>query len=94
MSAEDERARRARARASWPIRITSLDAAESDDLSATTTVAERIEMVAALTREAWALTGRPMPTYGRADIPVRIIRPTPEEPTPDEPAPDTEGAGE
>jgi hypothetical protein len=37
------------------------------------TPAERIAMVATLTRAAWALTGRPVPSYTRATMPVRII---------------------
>lgn len=44
-----------------------------DDLSDSTTVAERLTMLANLSREAWALTGLPLPAYERHQIPVRIV---------------------
>lgn len=46
------------ARAFWPGRKVELAAGHSDDLSATTTPAERFEMVWRLTLDAWALTGK------------------------------------
>jgi len=61
-------------RGSWPVRRFRLGAEPGDDLSASTTPAERIAMVWTLTLEAWALTGRAIPGYGRADMPVRIQR--------------------
>ena len=45
-----------------------------DDLSATTTVAERLEILRELTARAWRLTGRALPKYQRHEIPVRVIR--------------------
>lgn len=56
------------------VRIARLGDPESDDLSETTTVAERLDMVALLTRRMWELTGRPFPSYDRAEMPVRIER--------------------
>ena len=56
-------------------RIYRLGEEPSDDLSAITTVAERIEMVALLTRRAWELTGRAWPSLARTDWPVTVIRP-------------------
>jgi hypothetical protein len=32
-------------------------------------------MVAELTRRMWELTGRPMPSYPRAAMPGRVLRP-------------------
>lgn len=45
-----------------------------DDLSACTTAAQRLALVAVLTREMWALTGQGIPTYTRAEIPVAVVR--------------------
>ena len=46
----------------------------SDDLSDTTTPSERLAMMWPLAVEAWALAGRPLPTYDRSTIPIRIYR--------------------
>jgi len=62
------------ARRSWPLRVVPLAAGAVDDLSATTTVAQRLAFVEALAREAWALARRPLPDYDRAHIPVRLVR--------------------
>jgi len=62
------------ARRSWPLRVVPLVAGAADDLSATTTVAQRLAFVEALSREAWALARRPLPDYERARIPVRLVR--------------------
>ncbi len=45
-----------------------------DDLPATTTAAERVEMVWQVTLDAWALAGRTIPDYPRNEAPVRVIR--------------------
>ena len=34
-----------------------------------------VAMVWALTLDAWAASGQPIPTYARADAPGRVIRP-------------------
>jgi len=77
MDSEAEAARRARAagRASWPIRRFRLGEEPSDDLSATTTVTQRLEMMWPLAVEAWSLTGRPLPSYSRDQIPCQLFRP-------------------
>ena len=41
-----------------------------DDLSRSTTPEERLAMVAVLSAEAWALTGKPLPSYSRQETPV------------------------
>ena len=61
-------------RARWPVRRFPLGAEPGDDLSATTTPAERIAMVWTLTLEAWAVAGRPLPVYRRDETPVRVLR--------------------
>ena len=72
-----DRARRAAARAGWALSRYALDEQPGDDLSASTTAAERIEMVEELTREAWSLAGRELLTYARSQTPVRVLRPRP-----------------
>ena len=70
---EQERAARTAARAAWPIRRFRLGEEPGDDLSATTTAAERLAMVWELTLDAWALTGKPLPTYTRAETPILAV---------------------
>lgn len=57
-------------RGSWPVRVYRLGTQPSEDLSATSTAEERLAMMEPLAREAFALSGRPEPTYARADSPV------------------------
>ncbi len=71
MSATDGTARSALTRA----RVSRLGDPDPDDLSDSTTPAERVEMVAVLTRRMWELTGKALPTYSRDRMPVRIVRP-------------------
>jgi hypothetical protein len=77
MDQEAEAARQARAaaRSSWPIRRFRLGEEPSDDLSATTTAQQRLEMMWPLAVEAWSLTGRPIPDYSRDQTPYRLFRP-------------------
>jgi hypothetical protein len=73
-----ERKARAAARKSWPVRACRLGEEPSDDLSATTTAAERLEMMWPLALDAWASSGQPIPDYPRDQAPVRIIRRSPQ----------------
>jgi hypothetical protein len=76
MSQEDDdraRAERRAARRSWPIRVYKLGEEPPDDLSATTTAAERLAMMWPLARQAWAFTGRPFPSYERSEMPIRVV---------------------
>jgi hypothetical protein len=68
---------RARARASWPVRLVRLGEEERVDARDASSVDERIALVDVLTREQWAFAGLPVPTYTRAEMPGRIIRPKP-----------------
>ena len=72
--AHDEHAARARARRDWPVRKFKLGEEPSDDLSETTTVAERLGMMWPLAVQAWGLAGRTLPVYDRSNIPIRIYR--------------------
>jgi hypothetical protein len=57
-----------------PVRVFRLGTEPHDDLSTTTTVSGRLDMLRELTERAWRLTGRPFPTYARSEIPVRVTR--------------------
>lgn len=75
MDPHDDFARRAALRASWPGRLANpADADEAGDLSATTTAEQRVGMLWELTLGAWALTGKPLPDYARAQMPGQIVR--------------------
>jgi len=66
---------RAAARRNWQARVYRLgEEPPGDDLSAVTTPEQRIEMVWELTARMWELTGRPFPSYTRAEMPGRVIR--------------------
>lgn len=39
-------------------------------------VDERLALVWMLTRQQWAFAGREIPTYTRAEMPGRVLRPT------------------
>ena len=74
-------AERAAARRTWPVRRFRLGEEPGDDLSSTTTAEQRLEMVWALTLEAWELAGRAIPGYERSQAPVRrtsLEQPPPE----------------
>ncbi len=61
-------------RRAWPIRKDRLGEEPSDDLSDSTTPAQRLEMMWPLALEAWSLTGKPLPDYARDETPVRRFR--------------------
>jgi hypothetical protein len=67
-------ARRA-ARAAWQIRRVSLREEPLSDARDRSSVDERIARVWRLTKELWAFANLPMPTYERAEMPGRIVRP-------------------
>jgi hypothetical protein len=70
---ESGAARRARARKRWPVRLVALRSQPADDLSARTTLAERIAMMRPLAETAWKIAGLPLPRYSRRRIPVRLL---------------------
>jgi hypothetical protein len=72
--AQTELAERAAARKSWPIRAYRLGAEPEDDLTVTTTAAQRLAMMWPLTLDTWALSGRTIPDYPRSEAPSRVIR--------------------
>ncbi len=66
---------RSAARARWPIARFRVGHEPPEDLSGTTTAAERIAMMWPLAQTAWALAGRAWPTYDRSTMPARLFRP-------------------
>jgi len=71
---EDDRAARARARATWPGSVTTLDAQADAAIVRHGTALERLAMLWRVTLDAWASAGRALPTYSRATMPIRIVR--------------------
>lgn len=37
---------------------------------------QRVALAVRLTRAAWSMSGRALPSYERSEIPVRVIRPS------------------
>lgn len=75
MSTDEEREKRRAARASWPIvKSTVAEQGRDDDISPFTTMAQRLEMMFALSARGWTLSGRDWPSYSRAEMPTRIVR--------------------
>lgn len=64
--------RAAQRRREWPVRVYRLGDEPRDDLRATTTAEGRLAMMWPLALEAWALSGRPLPSYSRAEAPVTL----------------------
>ena len=54
------------------IAIRSLFSEPDAGLSASGTAAQRLALVETLTAESWAVAGRAVPTYARAESPVRV----------------------
>jgi len=71
---KESRERRRRARQAWPIRRFKLGEEPSEDLSETTTAAERLAMIWPLTLLSWRLAGRDIPDYERGEMPGRLLR--------------------
>lgn len=73
LSAMSDDARRARARARRQ-RMTVLFApADATDDAAPLRGAEAMAHAVELSRMAWLLSGRPLPEYSRADMPIRFV---------------------
>ncbi len=68
------RALRAASRGTWPVHVFALGEEPGDDISGSTTAAERISMMWPLAREAWRVAGRPIPTYTRESLPSCVFR--------------------
>ena len=55
-------------------RVVPLQSDEAGDARVGGTPEERIALVSELSRRMWDLTKRPMPSYTRQTMPVRVIR--------------------
>jgi hypothetical protein len=58
------------ARGNWPVRRFRLGHEPGDDLSRTTSAAERVAMVWQLTLDSWASSGQAIPDYPRRETPI------------------------
>lgn len=58
----------------WSARVYHLGEEPIENLSAITTAEQRLAMVGELTARMWALTGRPLPSYDRREMPVAVVR--------------------
>jgi hypothetical protein len=54
------------------VRVVPLNSDEAGDARVPGTVSERLTILAELSRRMWELTKRPLPTYSRENIPVRL----------------------
>lgn len=63
-----------RVREGMVVRKFKLGEEPSDDISESTTIDERFAMVWTLSERMWLWTGRPLPVYARAEMPVRLVR--------------------
>ena len=73
MDQDDATRARALARAGWSIRRRDL-AEEGTEPVDERSPGELVASVWAITLDAWASTGKPLPSYARADTPGRMIR--------------------
>jgi hypothetical protein len=55
-------------------RVVPLRSREAGEPPCPPTASERIALVTRLSREMWALTGRPLPSYTRKTMPVVLTR--------------------
>lgn len=73
---DEARRQRAAARRSWSARVHRPgDPPPTDDLSLVTTPAQRLGMMWELVEQTWAVSKRRIPSYTRANMPTRVIRP-------------------
>jgi hypothetical protein len=54
------------------VRIVPLGSAEAADGRVAGTPEQRLELLRELSERMWALTGRPLPRYTRATMPVKL----------------------
>ena len=59
-------------RSRMTIRVVPLSSPEAGDPRTGGTLVERLAAVTALTAEAWRLSGRPLPRYTRATMPIVV----------------------
>ena len=55
-------------------RVVSLRSPEASDARVGGTIAERIAIISTLSAELWTRTGRPLPAYTRATLPIAIVQ--------------------
>ena len=68
------KAERARRRGNWVGTLTTLCLQNDAMIVRDGTAGDRIAMLWRVTLDAWASSGRPLPSYRRSEIPGRIVR--------------------
>lgn len=71
---DDDSKRRAAARAHWPGAKARLGSEDESAAPHGATPSECVAMVWQLTLDAWAMSGRTIPQYSRAEMPGSIVR--------------------
>ncbi|HSM50460.1 MAG TPA: hypothetical protein VLA75_03560 [Thermoanaerobaculia bacterium] len=69
----ESKGKAANLRAGWPVRRYRLGEEPAPDLAHSTTPEQRVAMMWRLALDAWATSGRPLPTYTRAETPMRRL---------------------
>ncbi len=69
-----DRKRRAEARRDWPVRVFKVGEEPTENLAATTTASERLEMMWPLAKSAWLLAHGEITDYPRGEIPGQVVR--------------------
>ena len=69
------------ARGDMTVRVVPLKSREAGDARVGGTVAERVALVARLSEMQWTLTGKPLPSYTRATMPI-VVAPLRARPAP------------
>ena len=72
---DDARNRRSLERAKWPGGLTTLEEQTDAAVISHGSPGDRVAMLWRLSLDAWAMSGRSMPTYERAEMPGRLVRP-------------------
>jgi hypothetical protein len=63
-----------KARSQMTVRIVPLNSHQAGDARVSGTAAERVALIAELSRMLWARTGRPLPQYTRSTMPIAFTR--------------------
>lgn len=72
MMADRDRASLDRRERPWPVVVHPLHEHGAEEEPTSMTAEQRFEQVWILSARMWELTGRPLPTYTRSEMPIRI----------------------
>jgi len=71
---QDARAKRVSRRSTWPGRKMTLEEAAMEESSGPVPAEQLFQVMWQMAVDAWALSGREIPTYTRANTPGKVIR--------------------